>query len=286
MERRFIEPLEDRRLFAAQPAAVEAPYNPYNEKLQGHFVSQVPLVSVGGTSIKLALRLINQTRERQRGLVDLTFVLDPLPAGRPRTERPVADRFDPILIRQEDVRLNIGPRGSQVFRATGIFPPDLPNADYFVAVAIDMPGELEAGRGYGTSVGAAPTSYIPAFSDVTVGSFQVSLRRVAGEITGSVSGSLRNFGNTAAKGSVTLRLLASQSRQAGASDVLITQQTVEVRNLTTRGRLGFRVPFDSPAGLAPGKYFVRIELGRAQLERDLDGNDNRNVFTRTAITLK
>lgn len=297
MNRRFVENLEARRLFAvhaAVDAPADVPYDTYHSPLLGSFVSYVPLASTGGDKIKLSLKIANPTKIPQRGLVDLTFVLD---VFKPNSPRPAADKFDPVLVQLKNVLFDVKSKGTQIIKAIGSIPMKIAAGRYWVAVALDPGGEIDKGKGFNGTIGAATTFYTPAQTDVTVSKFGVKLKKdkTTGVVSGNVSATLKNFaraddgevlGNFPASGTVTLRIYASAAHAVGSGDILATQQTVTLDELKPNKTLGVKIPFDAPAGLTGTNYFIRIEIVRTGLPYDLDIVSNRNAFTSKAVPLK
>lgn len=288
--RAFIDELEARQMFAGEGEL--APYDPYQGTLMGQFTSRVPLAVTGGGKITLALKVTNITNEVQRGLIDLTFVLDKVSLrtgtdGVTRRDLPKADKFDPRILEMPNVTLDLKPKKSQVFKFNTTLPVTLPVDEYWIAVAVDQGGSVAAGRGFGSTIGAAPTVYTPGFSDVTVKSFNISLKKNAQGVTsGTIKALLKNFGNYQATGNVTLKVYAAANDQASSSDTFVTQQTVTLSNLKAKGTSKtISIAFDRPNSLPAGSYFIRIELIRTELPADTDDSSNRNVFTRKKVPL-
>lgn len=285
---RLIEGLEDRRMLAGDGAV--APYNPYQGKLVGQFVSKVPRGVIGGSTIPVALKVTNTTTEAQQGLIDLTFVLDKLTQsagsdGVVRNDLPRADKFDPVLVQRTNVMLDLKPKGSQIFRFNATVPVSITQDLYWVAVAIDQGGFIAAGRGFGATIGAAVTVYSPGFTDVTARNFSISLKKQAAGVTGSVRVALTNFGNMAATGNVTVKVYAAARNMVSSTDAFISQQTVTLENLKPGKNKSLSIAFDKPSALPAGNYFIRIEIVRTGLPNDRDSSDNRNLFTRKTVPL-
>lgn len=273
------EQLEPRRLLAAND-----PYNTYESPLLGNFVSAVPLEVIGGNTLPLRLRIRNPTQVRQEGLIDLTFVLANFVD---RNTRPTATRFDPVLFQVKNVQLSVAPRGTQTFSYIGTIPNNLgAQRQYWVAVALDPGGRIDAGQGFGGTVGAAPTLYNPPFSDVTIGQFRISLRRVGGVVSGTLSGVARNFGNSAATGQLTYRVLTATRNTVGGDDRFITRDTIVLSGLRPRtGRASFSIPFDVPPELVGQRLYIRISLDRTALAFDLNADSNGEIFSRAPVRL-
>lgn len=297
MRGRFLEPLEARCHWSATPglatspspavAAVTVPaeepiYNPAGGVLRGQFTSRVPFEVVGGSTLDLSFRVTNTARTRQRGLIDLTYVLTTPPTG--TTGTFAASSFDPRIATQHRVLLNVAPRGTQTFRVKATIPFDLPSRDYLVAVAVDKGGAVATGIGFQATIGAAVTTYVPAFSEVVVETFNVSFRRVNGILTGRVNATLRNFGNSASTGPVTVLAAAARSQQPSQSDVLMGQQTLQLAALGPGKRQRVSFTFEVPGSVqGRGNFFVRISMDREQVARDVDADSTRDRFTRSSF---
>lgn len=271
-----IELLDPRRLLSA---GLDQPYNPYNGLLVGQLVSRTPPVLVGGTNLRLSLRLTNTTREVQQGRVDLTYVLSP---------NATADAFDPVMLQVENLVLNLRPRGRQVFSHTAVVPNGLPEGEYFIVASVDAGGAIASGLQFGQSVALSRPFVVRGFTDVTVGRFGVAFRplpRGGGNQVGVVSGSLRNFGNLAASGTALVRVFLTTQPQPSLNDTLVGSTTVQLANVAGTRAARFRVEFQVPAGLPRGQYFVRVEVDRFGLPNDLNAAANRNVFSGRSFTL-
>jgi hypothetical protein len=275
----MIEPLESRRLFAVGPATpqpTDTPYPVASGVLTGQFTSRVPFTVIGGETLDVAIRFRNTSREAQRGLVDITFVLDAFTPGR----GPQADRFDPVIGRLQGALVRIGGKGAQTFRLKALVPLDLPAGQYFVAASVDPAGEVAQGRGFAATVGAAVTTYIRPFSDVTIDTFNVNRFTRNGIPQGSISARLRNFGNAATSGSITLRFSLTTSRELNApATASLVDQSVLLTNLRPNRTQSVRIPFVTPPGLPAGTYFLRIDLVRSGLPIDADFGENRTLFS-------
>ncbi|MFN4243958.1 MAG: hypothetical protein ACK4PI_12080 [Tepidisphaerales bacterium] len=271
-----VQALEPRRLLSG---ALDQPYNPYNGLLVGQLVSRTPPVLVGGTNLRLSLRLTNTSREPQQGRIDLTYVLSP---------NPTADAFDAVMFQAANLVLNLRPRGRQVFSHTAVVPNGLPEGEYFIVASVDMGGAIAAGTVFGQSVALSRPFVVQGFTDVTVGRFAVGFRnagRPGVPQVGVVSGGLRNFGNIPASGTAQVRVYLTTQPQPSLNDQPVGSTTVQLTNLRGTRSARFRLEFQVPEGLPRGQYYVRVEVDRFGLPDDLNAAGNRNVFSSRPFTL-
>jgi len=170
------------------------------------------------------------------------------------------------------VRLNPGRSRNVVVKFA--YPDSLENGDYFLLARADAGGAV-AEKDETNNVAASPAAVniSQPFVDLS-GAFQVV--RPIGAPVRQVGATLlvRNDGNVAVNGPVTLSLLASTDAIADDADVSLGTvfRTLRIKPNSAR-RLSFRLPL--PSGMAAGTYHViaRIDSTSTVTESDETNND-------------
>jgi hypothetical protein len=182
------------------------------------------------------------------------------------------DPEDPVTTTvQKPLRLNPGKSRNVVVRF--VYPDSLENGAYVLLARADAGGTV-AEKDETNNVGAAPApvNIAQPFVDLS-GAFQAvrpgrsPLRQVGATLL------VRNGGNVAVNGPVTLLLLASADTTADDSDVSLgtLTRTFSIKPNSAK-RLTLRLPL--PAGLAAGTYHVIARLGSAGTVTE--SNDTNN----------
>jgi hypothetical protein len=276
----MLEQLESRQFFAATTVT----FNPVDgSATTGRFTSKVLANSTGGDKLDLKFYLQNKLGARQVGTMDLSYVLDPVVKDQP----PRATKFDPLLKQLKNVAVSLPPKGTQVFSASVVIPDGLPDGLYWVAVSLDAGGAIDKNQAFnGGVLGAFATSYAANYVDIFTQKFTLSAKKLPVGVSGTIRETLRNVGNATPTGQVLVKVFASTSKSASNSDVLITQQQLDVSTLKPFSSKTYTIAFDSPSNLAPGSYYVRIFLDRSAVGKPSNENTTANTFTSKPIKLR
>jgi hypothetical protein len=251
----LIEGLEERRLLSAD--------------LVGSFVGSIPQSLEPQVNNRLIVRLSNTGNQRAVGQAAVSLYAS--------TDQTL-DASDTLLATASP-RVKLGPRSSQFVFLKFISPVVTADASDFLLVKVDSSAIAAASPAINVASSPSPLPVYTAFSDLAISFGQLPSDPV--ELNGFSSGNskaavvVRNVGNVAVSGSVSVNLYLSSDVALDGSDPLLSAISGVSVKLRPGAVKTFCLNITPPPGTAAGGYFLFATLTSGS--SIVDSNAGNNV---------
>ena len=236
------------------------------------FASGFPAAVIGGAKQKVSIRIANDGNKAAVGTTDLQLVM---------SQNSTFVPGDTPVLTIGNIKLNLKPGKSKVFKETFNFAQNMPDGTYFILAYINGKYTVLETSTANNSAASAAVTVARGFVDLaaTLGALPATF--TAGK-KGSVTINIADAANLAAKGSVVLTVALASDAQGDNAQTLV-EQTKTV-NLKTGKSKPFKLTFTIPKSQTAQNYFVIGTIAPASSIGD-DNAVNNTVTSSAAIEI-